>query len=130
VAALVQSGVAFQLLCLNLGDVRVKGTPLFVDDPAIARIFAKAHVRPPQHEMAVSYQRPPTIQGGQQKLWSTEFPTSSSWLWTPTAIPLATTFQAPEAVSAVQPTPGPVRSQSAVELAAILRNHQSQRSEL
>jgi len=41
VVDLVQGGIAPLLLCLNLGDVRVKGTPLFVDDPAIARILPK-----------------------------------------------------------------------------------------
>jgi hypothetical protein len=53
-----------------------------------------------------------------------------SWLWMPTARPASTRSQAPEAVSAVQPIPGPVRSQSAVELAPTFRHHQSQWSEL
>ena len=33
-----QCSIALLLLCLDLGDVRVKGTPLLLDDPAIARI--------------------------------------------------------------------------------------------
>ena len=58
-----QGGIALLLLGLDLRDVRVKDTPLFVDDPAIARIFAKAHVCPLEHKMAVSHLRPPTIPG-------------------------------------------------------------------
>jgi hypothetical protein len=62
--------------------------------------------------------------------WTSSSPASASCSWPPTATRASTRSQAPETVSAVQPTTGSVRSQSAVELAAIIGNRHCQRPKL
>ena len=54
VVDLVQSGIAFLLLCLNLGDVCFMRTPLFVHDRRIPS--SQTHVCPPEHKVTVDYQ--------------------------------------------------------------------------
>jgi hypothetical protein len=58
-----QGGIALLLLGLDLLDVLLGEMALFLDDVTVTRIAAEPQVCPPEHEIAVSHLRSPTIHG-------------------------------------------------------------------
>jgi len=55
VADLPQSNILLLLLCLDLSDMRLVSTPLFLNDSTVPWILAKAQVRPLEHKITISH---------------------------------------------------------------------------